>query len=332
MSPDEQPVTGAGDLGFEHDPVMLDEILEIFDATPAGIYVDATLGGAGHACAVLDRRPDLALIGIDRDPIAREAAAKRLERFGSRANVAAGRFDEIGALVASTKRTHSIDDEVTAVLFDLGVSSPQLDDGDRGFSYRHDAPLDMRMNPDDPITAAEIVNEWSHEELTHAIRDGGDERFASRIAARIIDHRPISTTTELAEVVVNAIPAATRRTGGHPAKRTFQALRIAVNDELSQIPVALRDAIDLLAPRGRCAVLSYHSGEDRLVKRTIGEAEAGNCTCPPRLPCVCGAEATVRIIPPRQRTASDEEKARNPRSTSARLRSFERLAPAGGSR
>lgn len=306
---------------FDHDPVMLTEIIDVFMPVPSGVYVDATLGGAGHAAAVLERRDDLTAIGIDRDPVARAAAETRLAAFGDRATVVAGRFDQIADLVASC----APDQPVTAVLFDLGVSSPQFDDASRGFSYRFDAPLDMRMNPEDPLTAADIVNTWSHQEITHVLRDAADERFASRIAARIIDSRPISTTTELAEIVTQAIPAATRRTGGHPAKRTFQALRIAVNQELDQVVPALEAAIDLLAPHGRGAVLSYHSGEDRRVKRTIAHAEDGGCTCPPRLPCACGAERKVRVLAPKLRRASKEEQRRNPRSSSALLRCFERL-------
>lgn len=311
--------------GFSHDPVMVDEIVDVLAQVPVGVYVDATLGGAGHAAALLERRDDMSLIGIDRDPVAREAAAARLADFGERATIVAGRFDEIASLVESTGTERA----VTGVLFDLGVSSPQLDTGERGFSYRHDAALDMRMNPDDSLTAAEIVNSWSHGDLTELLRDGADERFASRIAARIIDARPITTTTELAAIVVAAIPAATRRTGGHPAKRTFQALRIAVNDELSQIPTAMAAAIELLAPAGRGAVLSYHSGEDRLVKQAITRAETGGCTCPPRLPCGCDATRLVTALSPRQRTASAVEQQQNPRSRSARLRCFERRAAGG---
>lgn len=308
-------------MAFQHESVMLAEIVDVLAHVPTGVYVDATLGGAGHATALLDQREDMALIGIDRDPIARAAASQRLERFGDRATVVAGRFDAIADLVASCE-PHG---PVTGVLFDLGVSSPQFDDGERGFSYRYDAPLDMRMNQDDSLTAAEIVNTWSHGDLTRLLRDAADERFASRIAARIIDNRPIETTAALAEIVTNAIPAATRRTGGHPAKRTFQALRIAVNDELAQIPQAVGDAIDLLETNGRGAVLSYHSGEDRLIKRAITEAETGGCECPPRLPCVCGADRKVRPLAPKLRRASAEEKDVNPRSSSALLRCFERI-------
>ena len=306
---------------FVHEPVMLGEIVDVLGDVPTGVYVDATLGGAGHATALLDNRDDMALIGIDRDPIARAAATERLARFGDRATVVAGRFDAIAELVASCE-PHG---PVTGVLFDLGVSSPQFDDADRGFSYRHDAELDMRMNPDDELTAAQIVNTWSHQDLTRLLRDGADERFASRIAARLIDNRPIKTTSELAEIVTAAIPAATRRTGGHPAKRTFQALRIAVNDELAQIPTALGDAIDMLETEGRGAVLSYHSGEDRLVKKAISLAETGGCTCPPRLPCACGADRKVKALTPKLRRASEREQQDNPRSSSALLRFFERI-------
>jgi len=306
---------------FEHEPVMLAEIVDVLGQVPTGVYVDATLGGAGHATALLERREDMSLIGIDRDPVARAAALTRLERFGDRVTVVAGRFDHVGELVAAC----APEQPVTGVLFDLGVSSPQFDDGGRGFSYRFDAPLDMRMNRDDDLTAAEIVNTWSHKDLTRLLRDGADERFASRIAARMIDHRPIATTAELAEIVTNAIPAATRRTGGHPAKRTFQALRIAVNDELAQIPIALSDAVDLLVPQGRGAVLSYHSGEDRLVKQAIAQAETGGCECSTRLPCGCDADRKVLALRPKLRRASDHERNENPRSSSALLRCFERI-------
>ena len=314
-------VPPASNTVFEHEPVMLAEIVDVLGQVPTGVYVDATLGGAGHATALLERREDMSLIGIDRDPVARAAASQRLEHFGERATVVAGRFDAIAELVASCE-PHG---PVTGVLFDLGVSSPQFDDGERGFSYRYDAPLDMRMNQNDSLTAAEIVNTWSHQDLTRLLRDAADERFASRIAARLIDNRPIATTAKLAEIVTNAIPAATRRTGGHPAKRTFQALRIAVNDELAQIRNAVGDAIDLLEVGGRGAVLSYHSGEDRLVKKAITLAETGGCKCPPRLPCGCGADHKVRPLPPKLRRATQEEKDRNPRSSSALFRCFERI-------
>lgn len=300
---------------------MYREIVELMREIPSGIVVDATLGGAGHSRALLEDRDDLSVLGIDRDPVAREAARQTLADFGDRAEIVAGRFDTIDHVVAN--RTSS--EPITGVLFDLGVSSPQLDVGERGFSFRHDGPLDMRMNPDDPLSAGDIVNTWSEGEIERLLRDGADERFARRIARAITAARPLSSTTELAEIVTTAIPAATRRTGGHPAKRSFQALRIAVNDELAQIPVALEAAIALLSPAGRGAVLAYHSGEDRLVKQVIARAEDGGCACPSRLPCVCGALRLVKVLPPRLRRPSDEECERNSRASSARLRCFERL-------
>jgi len=320
--------TNADTVPFAHVPVMLTEITATFDPVPPGTYVDATLGGGGHAEAMLLRRDDLHLLGIDRDRDALAAAGARLERFGDRVSLAHGRFDDFEAIVDQARSTDAVP-PVSAVLFDLGVSSPQLDRADRGFSYRDDGPLDMRMDrasdaSSSGLDANEIVNTWSHGELARLISDAGDERFASRVASAIVAARPITTTTELAEIVRTAIPAATRRTGGHPAKRTFQALRIAVNDELAQIEPALRQAIRALVPGGRGAVLSYHSGEDRLVKQTIQDEETGGCTCPQNLPCVCGAEPTVTALSPRLRRPSEGEISENPRSRSARLRCFEK--------
>ncbi len=308
---------------FHHEPVMCDEICALFDDAPPGTILDATLGGAGHAHALLSRRADLSVVGIDRDPAARRAAAQRLNEFGDRFHIIAGRFGDLRQLVAD----HLPNVAFAGVLFDFGVSSPQLDRSERGFSFRHDGPLDMRMNPDDELTAADIVNTWTHGELARLLKTGADERFASRIAERIIAARPFSRTTELADVVVEAIPAATRRTGGHPAKRTFQALRIAVNSELEQIPTAIDASIDLLAPDGRGAILSYHSGEDRLTKQALTAAETGGCTCPPRLPCACGADRRIRALMPRLRRPGNEELLHNPRSASARLRCFARERP-----
>jgi 16S rRNA (cytosine1402-N4)-methyltransferase len=305
---------------FAHEPVMRDEIVDTFRSVPPGVVLDATLGGGGHAEAILDARDDLRLLGLDRDPAALEAATTRLDRFGDRVMTHRCRFDELDEAMDA----HSID-ELSGALFDLGVSSPQLDRADRGFSYRNEGPLDMRMDSDAPWSADDIVNGYSETELERVIRQHGDERFARRIARAIIEARPIETTTRLAEVVTSAIPAPARRTGGHPAKRTFQAIRIEVNGELDVLPVALDKAIDALVPGGRLAVLSYHSGEDRIAKDRIRNAETGGCECPPELPCVCGAVKTVRIVRGIPKRPSADEQASNPRASSARLRVAEKL-------
>jgi 16S rRNA (cytosine1402-N4)-methyltransferase len=304
---------------FVHEPVMVDEIVDVFSPVPAGTLLDATLGGGGHAEAVLDRCPQLSLLGLDRDEQALTAARRRLHRFGNRVTTVHSRFDRLGEV---------IDDEgvegLSGALFDLGVSSPQLDRAERGFSYRNEGPLDMRMDRTEGLTAADVVNGYDEAELARIIRDYGDERFAARIAKRIVAARPISTTAELAAIVTAAIPAATRRRGGHPAKRTFQALRIEVNSELAQLPAALDQAIDVTVPSGRVAVLTYHSGEDRLVKQRFAAAVTGHCTCPPGVPCSCGAVATVRRVRV-PRTPSAEHAERNQRARSARLRVVEKL-------
>jgi 16S rRNA (cytosine1402-N4)-methyltransferase len=307
---------------FDHEPVMVAEVIEVLTAGPAGTILDATVGGAGHATALLEQREDLRLVGLDRDPSAVEAAADRLAVFGDRAVVVHRRFDELDTALDALGI-----DRVAGVLFDLGVSSPQLDRGERGFSYRQSGPLDMRMDPTVGRDAAAIVNEADLEELRALLVAGGDERFARRIAAAIVAARPIGDTTELAEIVVTAIPAAARR-GRHPARRTFQAIRIAVNDELAALSTALTMAIARLAPGGRGVVISYHSGEDRITKRILRDAETGGCECPSSLPCVCGAVPSVKLLGRRGRRPGDDEVARNRRSQSARLRAFERLAAA----
>ena len=307
---------------FEHTPVMVDRIVELFATVPAGTVVDATVGGGGHARALLAAHDHLTVLGIDRDPDALAAAAASLAPFGDRAVVHRGRFDDLAAIVAEEGI-----EVVTGVLLDLGVSSPQLDRAGRGFSYRHDGPLDMRMDPDDELTAAEVVNTWPAEELARVLRDHADERFAGRIAAAIVAARPIGTTTELAEVVRDAIPAAARRRGGHPAKRTFQAVRMAVNGELDVLPDALDAAIEALVPGGRLAVLSYHSGEDRIVKHRMVRGEDGGCSCPPRLPCACGATPTLRLLRRSGWRPSEAEVDANPRAASARLRAAEKIEP-----
>lgn len=309
--------------GFTHRPVMVDEIVKLFEPVPTGLVIDATLGGAGHAQAVLGARPDLVLLGLDRDAEAVAAATERLAPFGDRVTIRHARFDEMTTIVGELGHI-----DVVAVLFDLGVSSPQLDRADRGFSYRADAPLDMRMDRRSELSAHEVVNDYDEAELTRVLRTYGDERFARPIARAVVAARPISTTTELAEVVRNAIPAPARRRGGHPATRSFQAIRIEVNNELAILPDSIDQAIALLAPSGRCAVLTYHSGEDRIVKQRFLLAESGGCTCPPQLPCVCGAEPKVRILRRGGWTPSDLEKATNRRASSARLRAVEALGVA----
>lgn len=314
------------ETSFSHESVMITEVVEFISGAPAGVYVDATLGGAGHASATLAARDDMTLLGLDRDPAALASAEQRLAPFGDRVVLRRARFDQLGSVLSETGLA-----PIAAILFDLGVSSPQLDHAHRGFSFRSEGPVDMRMDPEQTLTAADIVNTWDQNQLAQLLRTGGDERFAGRIAAAIVGSRPILDTVELAEIVRAAIPAATRRTGGHPAKRTFQALRIAVNDELDQLQPALNQAIDALMPDGRGTVLSYHSGEDRIVKSTIADAELGGCVCPPRLPCVCGAAAKVTIPAPRTRTPSDDESAANPRARSARMRCFIRTDADQGS-
>ena len=306
---------------FEHRPVMVDEVVELFRSVPSGTVVDATVGGGGHAAAILDAVSHASLLGLDRDADAIEAARVSLARFGNRVELRHVRFDAL----TETMNELALD-TIAGALFDLGVSSPQFDRADRGFSYRLDAPLDMRMDTRQPRTAADIVNEDDESEITRLLRAHSDERYAKRIAHAIVAARPILTTTQLADVVRDAIPAPARRRGGHPAKRTFQALRIEVNDELAVLPDALDQAIDALAPGGRCAVLSYHSGEDRIVKARFRAAATGGCTCPPGLPCQCGATPLVRELRPLKRRSTAAEIEANPRSESAVLRAVEKLA------
>jgi 16S rRNA (cytosine1402-N4)-methyltransferase len=305
---------------FEHRPVMVDEVVELFRSMPSGTVVDATVGGGGHAAAILDAVAHASLLGLDRDADALAAAHESLARFGDRVTLRQVRFDAL----TETMNELALD-TVAGVLFDLGVSSPQFDRAERGFSYRLDAPLDMRMDQRQQRDAADIVNHADVPELARILREQGDERYASRIAHAIAAARPILTTTRLAEVVRDAIPAPARRRGGHPAKRTFQALRIEVNDELAVLPDALDQAIDALAPGGRCVVLSYHSGEDRIVKARFRAAATGGCTCPPDLPCQCGAVRLVRELRPLKRRPTRDEVVANPRSESAVLRAVEKL-------
>jgi 16S rRNA (cytosine1402-N4)-methyltransferase len=302
---------------------MVDEIVDTLRPVPPGWVVDATVGGGGHAAAILRALPHVSLLGLDRDGDAVAAAAAALEPFGSRVQLYRVRFDALGDVMEAAQV-----EQLSGAVFDLGVSSPQLDRADRGFSYRGDAPLDMRMDRRQERSAADVVNGAGEAELGWILRTFGDERYANRIAKAIVAARPIATTGRLAEVVRDAIPAPARRRGGHPAKRTFQAIRIEVNGELEALPAALDTVIDRMAPGGRCAVLSYHSGEDRIVKDRFRTAATGGCTCPPGLPCTCGAVPSVRELRPLKRRPSAAEIAENRRAESAVLRAVEKLAVA----
>ena len=306
---------------FEHRPVMVDEIVELFGSVPSGTVVDATVGGGGHAAAILAGVPRVSILGLDRDADALAAAAESLAGFGDRVTLRQVRFDAL-----TTAMNEQGLDRIVGALFDLGVSSPQFDRAERGFSYRLEGPLDMRMDQRGPSTAWNVVNDREEQDLVRILREYGEERYATRIARAIVAARPINTTTELAAVVRDAIPAPARRRGGHPAKRTFQALRIEVNDELAVLPHALDQAIDVLAPGGRCVVLSYHSGEDRIVKARFRNAATGGCICPPGLPCQCGATPLVRELRPLKRRPAVQEIESNPRADSAVLRAVEKLA------
>jgi 16S rRNA (cytosine1402-N4)-methyltransferase len=322
----DRPPTDPTELPFRHRPVMVDEVVAVLSPVPAGTVVDATVGGGGHTEALLGGRPDLSVVGLDRDPEAIVAARERLRRFGDRFTAVHARFDALREVL------HALPvrvDHVSGVLFDLGVSSPQFDRGGRGFSYRLDGPLDMRMDPTQSLTAGDVVNGYEVDDLARVIRRYGDERFAGRIARAIVAARPLHRTGELAEVVRTAIPAATRRRGGHPARRTFQAIRIEVNAELDVLPDALDAAIDVTGPGGRIVVLSYHSGEDRVVKERFRRG-TGVCDCPPQLPCVCGARQRLRLVRGIPRHPSESEQAANPRAASARLRVAERVGDDAG--
>lgn len=281
-----------------------------------GVFLDATLGGAGHSQAILSEHPGVSLLGVDQDETALSAASAALSAAGlrERATLRHARFDSVSR-VAAEEGIGSL----AGALFDLGVSSPQFDVADRGFSYRYDAPLDMRMDRSQTLSADVVVNEYDEKRLADMLRRNADEKFAGRIAKAIVAARPVKTTAQLSDIVASAIPAPARRRGGHPSKRTFQAIRIEVNAELDILPGALRDTISLLAPGACLAVLSYHSGEDRIVKQVMRTAETGDCTCPSHLPCGCGAVKSVERVRV-SREASRDEQIRNPRSTSARLR------------
>ena len=308
---------------FHHVSVLLNECLDGLNIKPDGIYVDGTLGGAGHSSQIAKRLTTGKLIGIDRDPVALQAAGERLAPFADRVTLVHSNFCRISQVLDDLGI-----EAVDGILLDLGVSSPQLDDGDRGFSYMVDAPLDMRMDNGDAMTAETIVNTWSYEELRRILFDYGEERYAPQIAANICRRRetaPIKTTLELVEHIRRAMPAAALREKQHPAKRSFQAIRIAVNDELGAVRKVMDAAIPRLNPGGRLAIITFHSLEDRIVKNGMNDAAKG-CTCPPRIPvCVCGKKPQVKLITIKPITASEEELESNPRSRSAKLRVCEKI-------
>jgi 16S rRNA (cytosine1402-N4)-methyltransferase len=314
-----------------HEPVLVAEVVRLLavQEDPA-IIVDATIGMGGHAAALLAASAtDVTLVGFDRDPEALELAGRRLAAFRSRVHLVHAAYDVLADHVAPLTRAHG---PVRAVLYDLGVSSLQLDRAARGFSFRQDAPLDMRMDPTAQRTAADIVNDATVDELRDLLRDLGEERHAGRIARAIVAGRPLHTTIALADLVADAVPAAARRGPRHPATRTFQALRIAVNDELDRFRASLPQALELAAPAtpsdgGRIAVLSYHSLEDRIAKRAFGDAMTA-CVCPPDLPvCGCGRRAWARALTRGVGRPDDAAVARNPRARSARLRAVQMIAP-----
>ena len=303
---------------FEHTPVLRDEVVSLFASAPDGVLVDATVGGGGHAASLLEAHPGLRLVGLDRDPAALEAARLRLVSFGDRVTLIRSPFSVLNQVASDLELG-----EFSGVLFDLGVSSPQLDRSERGFSYRRDGPLDMRMDPAAGVTAADLVNTLPEEDLASLFRANGEGRLSGRIARAIVRARPLASTRQLADVVASAVPQAARRKG-HPARRVFQALRMEVNDELGQLDAVLPYAVDHLAVDGVCAVISYHSGEDRYTKQCFAQAVSGGCVCPPGLPCVCGAVSHHRLVFRGARKPTPAEITANPRAESARLRAIAR--------
>ena len=308
---------------FHHVSVLLQECIDGLNIKPDGIYVDGTLGGAGHSSQIAARLTTGRLIGIDRDPVALKAAGERLAPYSDRVTLVHSNFCDIAQVLQDLQI-----DGVDGILLDLGVSSPQLDDSSRGFSYMADAPLDMRMNNEDSLSAWEVVNHWPYEELRRILYDYGEERYAPQIAANICRRRetaPIETTLELVDVIRSAMPPAALREKQHPAKRSFQAIRIAVNDELGSVEKVMEDAVPCLNPGGRLAVITFHSLEDRIVKNGMAAAAKG-CTCPPRLPvCVCGNKPKVKLISRKPIVSGPEELEFNPRARSAKLRICEKL-------
>lgn len=310
-------------MEFSHVPVLFDEVMEGLNIREGLTYVDGTLGGGGHSSGICERLNGRGLlIGIDKDQDALDAASKRLEEYSCEKRFVHSNYSDI-KLVLNEQGIEKID----GALLDLGVSSFQLDNPERGFSYMHDAKLDMRMNEEDSLTAEDVVNDYSKAELTRIIKDYGEERWAARIAEFIDKERKnkrIISTFELVDIIKAAMPAAARREGPHPAKRTFQAIRIEVNDELGHLRRAVDDFVDVLAPGGRLAIITFHSLEDRIVKESFAK-RLNPCTCPPELPmCVCGKVADIKKVTNKPSVADAKELERNPRSRSAKLRIIEK--------
>ena len=309
-------------MGFEHIPVLLNEVIEGLNIDPDGIYVDGTLGGAGHSYEIAKRLKGGRLIGIDRDEDAIAAASERLEPFFDRVTIVRGNYGDMADILGDIGIS-----EVDGILLDLGVSSHQLDEAERGFSYREDAPLDMRMDRRDELTAYDVVNTYTEAELARILKDYGEERFAGSIARHIVRaraERPVSTTFELSDIIKASIPAKYRDKKGHPAKRSFQAIRIEVNHELDILRDSLNGMIDILKPGGRLCVISFHSLEDRIVKQAMRTAE-DPCICPKDFPvCVCGRKPKGRCVSKKAITAADNELDTNNRAHSAKLRIFEK--------
>ena len=306
---------------IKHIPVLLKEAVELVNCKKGGTYIDCTVGAGGHAERILElTSPDGVVVGIDQDEEILKIAEERLKRFGERIRLMHGNFSDIKGIMK--------DERADAILFDLGVSSYQLEDKERGFSFMSDAPLDMRMDKKAEITAADIVNSASERELSDIIFKYGEERFAKRIASFIVKERegkPVTTTLQLSNIIMRAIPARFHAQNIHPATRTFQALRIAVNRELEILEKSLLNAVDILKPKGRMCVISFHSLEDRIVKRTFQRLEKG-CVCPPRIPiCQCGIKPSMKIITKKPVAPAEEEINANPRSRSAKLRAAEKL-------
>ena len=308
---------------FTHRPVLLDECIENLKIRPDGVYLDGTLGRAGHSREIAKRLTTGRLICVDRDDAALEAAKERLADWMDRVTLVHSNFDQVGDIVADLGLPG-----VDGMLFDLGVSSPQLDDGARGFSYMADAPLDMRMDRSEGLTAADVVNTWPQEELKRILFQYGEERYAPLIAAAIVrrrQERPIGTTLELVDIIKNAMPGKALKEKQHPAKRSFQAIRIAVNDELASVERMLKGAVPKLNRGGRLAVITFHSLEDRIVKSGLAEFAKG-CTCPPDFPvCVCGKTPDVKLINKKPILPTEREVEENPRARSAKLRVAEKL-------